>query len=135
MMRVLVIEDDAACRMFLKHVFARAGYAVEEAVDGADGLEKFQNNRFDLVVADVMMPRMNGFELIKRIRGLEGVGCKAPILVQTAHHSEFEEAVFKDLGADALIMKPYDIDRILARARELVGLCGPGTDDPAPAVA
>jgi DNA-binding response OmpR family regulator len=115
--RVLVVEDDASSMRVIVDSFAMKGYTVEVAVDGEDGLEKALNLRPDLIVLDVMLPRMNGFEICRVIRD---EGLDVPILMLTANRSEADVVRGLNLGADDYLTKPFRVHELLARANALL---------------
>lgn len=102
-MRILVVDDDRAVRESLRRSLSFNGYTVELAVDGLDALEKILANRPDAVVLDVMMPRLDGLEVCRRLRS---AGDDLPILVLTARDSVSERVAGLDAGADDYLPKP-----------------------------
>jgi two-component system chemotaxis sensor kinase CheA len=102
--RVLVAEDSITARTLLKNILQTAGYQVATAVDGADALTQARSGEFDLIVSDVNMPRMNGFELTTRIRGDKKVG-ELPVVLVTALESREDRERGIEAGANAYIVK------------------------------
>ena len=114
--RALAIDDDAPIRELLKDLLAEAGFEVTTAVDGAEGLKAFKGSRFDLVVTDLLVPKLDGIRLAEEIRTLDP---QAKILVITAiTHSLAKE--LKDAPIDGYFPKPLAIKPFLARVKELV---------------
>lgn len=116
-MRILVVDDDRAVRESLRRSLSFNGYTVELAVDGLDALEKILGNRPDAVVLDVMMPRLDGLEVCRRLRS---AGDDLPILVLTARDSVSERVAGLDAGADDYLPKPFALEELLARLRALL---------------
>jgi two-component system, chemotaxis family, sensor kinase CheA len=118
--RVLVAEDSITARMLLKSILEAAGYQVTTAVDGADAYAKAREGEFDLVVSDVDMPRMSGFELSSRIRGDESLA-HMPVVLVTALESREDRERGIDAGASAYIVKSsFDQSNLLEVIRRLI---------------
>lgn len=116
-MRILVVDDDRAVRESLRRSLTFNGYTVDLAVDGVDALEKTTSSRPDALVLDVMMPRMDGLEVCRRLRS---TGDDLPILVLTARDSVSERVAGLDAGADDYLPKPFALEELLARLRALL---------------
>lgn len=116
-MRILVVDDDRAVRESLRRSLTFNGYSVELAVDGIDALEKVSASRPDALVLDVMMPRLDGLEVCRRLRS---TGDDLPILVLTARDSVSERVAGLDAGADDYLPKPFALEELLARLRALL---------------
>jgi two-component system response regulator MprA len=116
-MRILVVDDDRAVRESLRRSLTFNGYSVDLAVDGVDALEKTQQQRPDALVLDVMMPRLDGLEVCRRLRS---TGDDLPILVLTARDSVSERVAGLDAGADDYLPKPFALEELLARLRALL---------------
>ncbi|NLU82595.1 response regulator transcription factor [Rhodococcus sp. HNM0569] len=125
-MRILVVDDDRAVRESLRRSLSFNGYTVELAVDGVDALEKIAADRPDAVVLDVMMPRMDGLEVCRRLRS---TGDDLPILVLTARDSVSERVAGLDAGADDYLPKPFALEELLARLRALLRRAAPDPDE------
>ncbi|WP_305094172.1 response regulator transcription factor [Prescottella sp. R16] len=125
-MRILVVDDDRAVRESLRRSLSFNGYTVELAVDGVDALEKIASARPDAVVLDVMMPRLDGLEVCRRLRS---TGDDLPILVLTARDSVSERVAGLDAGADDYLPKPFALEELLARLRALLRRAGPASGD------
>ncbi len=121
-MRILVVDDDRAVRESLRRSLTFNGYSVELAVDGVDALEKVSASRPDALVLDVMMPRLDGLEVCRRLRS---TGDDLPILVLTARDSVSERVAGLDAGADDYLPKPFALEELLARLRALLRRTAP----------
>ncbi len=109
---ILIIEDDPAMLRGLKDNFSFKGYITETAGDGESGLEKILNLEPDLVILDIMLPKMNGFEVCRRTRQ---AGISMPIIMLTARGQEEDIVRGLNLGADDYVTKPFSIKQLLAR--------------------
>lgn len=109
--KILVVDDDANICELLRLYLTKEGYQVTTAGDGEEGLEKFNQIKPDMVLLDVMMPRMDGWEVCRRIRARSQV----PVIMLTAKGEEEDELQGFSLGADEYIMKPFSLKILLAR--------------------
>lgn len=116
-MRILVVDDDRAVRDSLRRSLEFNGYQVELASDGAQALEAIIANRPDAMVLDVMMPRLDGLEVARRLRS---TGDDLPILVLTARDTVSDRVSGLDAGADDYLPKPFALEELLARLRALL---------------
>ncbi|PRX50063.1 two-component system response regulator MprA [Prauserella shujinwangii] len=116
-MRILVVDDDRAVRESLRRSLEFNGYQVELASDGAQALEMVVANRPDAMVLDVMMPRLDGLEVARRLRS---TGDDLPILVLTARDTVSDRVSGLDAGADDYLPKPFALEELLARLRALL---------------
>lgn len=115
-MRVLIVEDDQNLIDALAHILEEANYQVDTAMNGMDGLYFASNEEYDIIVLDVMLPKMNGFEVIKMLRKQ---GIATPTIMLTAA-SEIEDKITGlDSGADDYMVKPFVPEELLARLRAL----------------
>ncbi len=115
--RVLVVDDDPGVRYTLREILASEGLAVEEAVDGADALARFEANPAPLVLTDLRMPRMDGMELLRRLVART----PAPrVVLVTAHGSERQAVEAMTAGAFDYFRTPFDADELLAVVRRAV---------------
>ncbi|MBJ8344089.1 response regulator transcription factor [Antrihabitans sp. YC2-6] len=121
-MRILVVDDDRAVRESLRRSLTFNGYTVDLAVDGVDALDKTTLSRPDALVLDVMMPRLDGLEVCRRLRS---TGDDLPILVLTARDSVSERVAGLDAGADDYLPKPFALEELLARLRALLRRAAP----------
>src|SRR5579872_5254935 len=115
-MRVLVVEDEPDLLSSLAQALREEGYAVDTACDGDDGLFKAQNWEYDAIVLDVMLPKLDGWELLKRLRQSK----KTPVLMLTARDRSTDRVRGLDTGADDYVVKPFDLAELLARLRALI---------------
>jgi len=115
--RILIVDDDDEIRELLEFDVAQSGYFVDTAKDGKEGLQKVLNNSYDLVILDVMMPKMNGFDVCKNIRQAK---LAIPVLMLTAKGTIDDKTVGFDCGADDYLVKPFDIQEVLLRIRVLL---------------
>jgi DNA-binding response OmpR family regulator len=115
--RVLIIEDDPAMLRGLKDNFAKKGYRVATANDGEAGYEAALTQKPDLIVLDIMIPKLNGFELCRLLRA-EGV--ETPVIMLTAKGEESDIVLGLNLGADDYVTKPFSIRELLARSAALL---------------
>ncbi len=116
-LKILVAEDDANIRMGLVDTLESENYQVTEACDGARALELFSNNKFDLILLDVMMPGKSGYDVCQDIRMVDK---DIPIIMLTAKGEEFDKVLGLKLGADDYITKPFGIHELLARISALL---------------
>ncbi len=117
MFKIMVVEDDAELRNLFKKVLEKNGYEVIIAVDGKDALDKKETEYTDLIVTDVMMPNMNGFDFIKALR--ESF-CETPVLMITAKDSFDDMRKGFSVGADDYLKKPVDLNEMLLRISALL---------------
>ncbi|SFB48308.1 two-component system, OmpR family, response regulator MprA [Amycolatopsis marina] len=120
-MRILVVDDDRAVRESLRRSLEFNGYQVELASDGAQALDAIIANRPDAMVLDVMMPRLDGLEVARRLRS---TGDDLPILVLTARDTVSDRVSGLDAGADDYLPKPFALEELLARLRALLRRSG-----------
>jgi DNA-binding response OmpR family regulator len=118
--RILVIDDDADIRLLLRELLERAGYLVDEGEDGKSGLRQLFANVPALVILDVTMPDMDGYQTLERIRDLSEV----PVLMLTARSQELEKVRGLSAGADDYVAKPFGRQELLARVQALLRRTG-----------
>ncbi len=116
-MRILVIEDYAPLRRALDQGLREAGFAVDTAADGEDGLAQALTGLYDTVVLDLMLPRVSGSDILKTLRNKND---RTPVLILTARDSVPDRVHGLDLGADDYLVKPFAFPELLARIRALV---------------
>ena len=115
-MRILVVEDEPDLLRSLAQALREAGYAVDTAADGADGIYKAESWDYDALVLDVMLPKLDGWQLLARLRQTR----KTPVLMLTARDASRDRVRGLDAGADDYLVKPFDLDELLARLRALI---------------
>ncbi len=113
-MKILVIEDEAKTARFLKKGLGEAGFVVDVALDGQDGLELARSVEFDLIILDVMLPGMDGWQILTALRQ---AGRSTQILLLTARDAVHERVRGFELGADDYMIKPFAFSELLARVR------------------
>jgi len=112
--RILVIEDDPSISLGLRMNLEAEGYLVGVAEDGRAGLDRVSNEPWDAIILDVMLPKLNGFEVIKHMRSL---GHNIPVLMLSAKSAESDKVMGLDLGAEDYVTKPFGIAEVLARIK------------------
>lgn len=115
-MNVLIVEDDESVARFLNQAVTEAGYSAQVVSDGISAVETAMSQEFDLILLDVMLPRMDGFEVCRRLRG---ASIATPILLITARDAVDDKIKGLDSGADDYLVKPFQIGELLARMRAL----------------
>ncbi len=111
--KILIVEDEVSISDIIKFNLNKEGYQVETAYDGREGLEKALNCGCDLILLDVMLPYMDGFEVCKKVREVSSV----PILMLTAKEEEVDKVLGLELGADDYITKPFGMRELIARIK------------------
>jgi two-component system OmpR family response regulator len=115
-MRVLIVEDEEDLRHGLDQALREEGYAVDAACEGKEGLYKAENWDYDVIVLDVMLPEMDGWQILDRLRKKK----KTPVLMLTARDGVRDRVKGLDLGADDYLVKPFNLPELLARVRALI---------------
>ena len=115
-MRILIVEDEPDLLSSLAQALREEGYAVDTANDGEDGFYKAENYNYDAVVLDVMLPKMDGWEVLARLRKIK----KTPVLMLTARDQSRDRVRGLDTGADDYVVKPFDLSELFARLRALI---------------
>ena len=113
---ILLVDDEDAVQKLLTYPLERDGFRVVPAHDGEEALERFSEERVDLVVLDLMLPKLDGLEVCKRLRAQSSV----PIIMLTARDDEFDKVLGLELGADDYITKPFSIREFRSRVRALL---------------
>jgi DNA-binding response OmpR family regulator len=117
MARILIVEDEPSMRMGLKDNLEFEGYETETAEEGDSGLKKIIEKRYDLVLLDVMLPNISGFDICKTVRRK---GINTPIILLTAKGEEIDKVLGLELGADDYITKPFSLRELLARIKAVL---------------
>jgi DNA-binding response OmpR family regulator len=123
---ILLVDDEEAVRKVLTFPLERDGYNVVQAADGEEALARFGDQPVDLVVLDIMLPRLDGLEVCKQLRSRSSV----PIIMLTARDDEFDKVVGLELGADDYITKPFSIREFRSRVRALLRRARAPRQDP-----
>jgi heavy metal response regulator len=116
-MRVLVIEDESKVASFIKKGLQEESYAVDVASDGEEGLTYLNNNTYDAMVLDLMLPKKNGIEVMREVRAMK---LNVPVIMLTARDTLADKVMGLDAGADDYLTKPFAFQELLARLRSLM---------------
>jgi DNA-binding response OmpR family regulator len=117
MIQILIVEDEPNMRMGLKDNLEFEGYKVDIATDGEDGLNKIKSGSYNLILLDVMLPKISGFDVCKNVRK---DGIQTPIILLTAKGEEIDKVLGLELGADDYITKPFSLRELLARIKAIL---------------
>ena len=120
--RILLVDDERAILTLLSYPLRKDGYEVVQASDGGEALSRFAEGRFDLVVLDVMMPKLDGLEVCRRLRAQSSV----PIIMLTAKAEEIDKVLGLELGADDYITKPFSMREFRSRVKAALRRAGMG---------
>ena len=120
MTRILVVEDDPSIRLGLEDTLVAKGYEVEVVGRGNEGADKAISGRYDLVVLDVMLPDIDGFEVCRRIRNSKGPARRVPVIILSARGAELDRVRGLELGADDYVTKPFSLMELLARVASVL---------------
>jgi DNA-binding response OmpR family regulator len=120
--RILLVDDERAILTLLSYPLRKDGYEVVQASDGGEALSRFAESRFDLVVLDVMMPKLDGLEVCRRLRAQSSV----PIIMLTAKAEEIDKVLGLELGADDYITKPFSMREFRSRVKAALRRAGMG---------
>src|SRR5262252_10767882 len=115
--KVLIVEDDQAMAVALRDGFEYEGYSVQVARDGAAGLRLASEKDLDLIILDVMLPKMSGFDICKQLRA---AGASTPIIMLTARGQEIDKVVGLKIGADDYVTKPFSFMELMARVEAVL---------------
>ena len=112
-MKILVVDDEALIRDVVREYLQLDGFSVVEASDGDEALDKFQQEQFDLVIMDIMMPKKDGFQTLKEMKQIKDI----PVLMLSARGEEFDKLIGFDLGIDDYVTKPFSPKELVARVK------------------
>lgn len=115
-MRILVVDDDVSAAETVRRMLVAQGWVVDVVHDGRAGFEKATSEPFDVIVLDIMMPGLNGYEVVRELRS---AGVWTPVLMLTAKDGEYDQADAFDFGADDYLTKPFSVVILIARLRAL----------------
>jgi DNA-binding response OmpR family regulator len=116
MNRILIIEDEEGISRFLQLELEYEGYKTEKAYDGREGLRLALDEDFDLILLDVMLPELNGMEVLRRVKKVKDT----PVIMLTAKDSTTDKVMGLDIGANDYVTKPFEIEELLARIRAIL---------------
>jgi len=118
--KILCIEDSPATQKFISFTLKYKGYEVVTANDGVEGMEKVSNDTFDLIILDIMMPRMNGLEVLKEVKENPEFA-KTPVIMLTSEKGEADRQAAMDLGASNFLNKPFQPPELLGAVAKIIG--------------
>lgn len=116
-MKILIVEDEKNLNSVINRYLKKEGYSVDSAFDGEEAIDFLDVCEYDAIIADIMMPRMNGYELVKKMRKRN---IDTPILILTAKDSLEDRVKGLDIGADDFVVKPFEFEELIARIRALI---------------
>jgi chemosensory pili system protein ChpA (sensor histidine kinase/response regulator) len=117
---ILLIDDSLSVRKFVGRMLEDAGYSIDTAVDGEEGLRKASGSKYRLIITDIEMPKPNGYEVVQALRGNPQTR-HTPIIVMTTQPDDKHRQAVLDIGADAYIAKPVDQEALLREVEQRVG--------------
>ncbi|MCK6606222.1 MAG: response regulator transcription factor [Ignavibacteriaceae bacterium] len=126
MAKILVVDDESSMRLGLKDNLDFEGYEVDEAADGEIGLHKILADSYDLIILDVMMPKLSGFDVCRKMRQR---GIETPVILLTAKGEEIDKVLGLELGADDYITKPFSLRELIARIKAILRRSGKDSSD------
>ena len=117
MTKILIVDDEEKIREVIREYSQISGYETDEAADGLQAIEKVLNNDYDCIVLDIMMPKLDGFSVCKKIRETK----KTPIIMLSAREEEYDKLFGFELGVDDYVVKPFSCKELMARIKVLIG--------------
>jgi two-component system, chemotaxis family, chemotaxis protein CheY len=120
-LRILVVDDSSLVRLYYRNILEKAGFEVEQAINGIEALEKVQVQPFNLVVVDVNMPKMDGFSFLRALRRSVSSAATLPALIITTESSEYDLDDARTAGANFYLIKPVSEANLLRHASVLTG--------------
>jgi DNA-binding response OmpR family regulator len=129
--RILLVDDEQPIQTLLSFPLQRDGYDVVTVPDGREALARFAEQHFDLVVLDLMLPKMDGLEVCRRLRAQTGNGKTVPIIMLTARSEEIDKVLGLELGADDYITKPFSVREFRSRVKAVLRRAALARTDPA----
>lgn len=131
--KILVVEDESDIRELLRYNLTQEGFAVEEAADGSEAIDRIARRAPDLLVLDLMLPRMPGLELCRRLRSQSDTA-RLPIIILTAKGAEVDRVLGLEMGADYYIVKPFSPREVVARVKALLRRANAVAEQTLPAI-
>ena len=116
-MRILIVEDERMINDIIARTLKKENYSVDSCFDGEEALDYIFSTEYDVLILDIMLPKLDGFEVLKRIRNK---GIQTPVLFLTARESVQDRVKGLDYGADDYLIKPFDFEELLARIRVIL---------------
>lgn len=116
MAKILIVDDELKIREVVREYALMNGYNVEEASDGMEALEKIENNDYDVIILDIMMPRLDGFSACKQIKKIKPI----PIIMLSARQEEYDKLFGFELGVDDYVVKPFSPKELMARIKVIL---------------
>ncbi len=120
MAKILVVDDEAKIRMIIKEYAEFEGYEVEQAADGMEAVDKAKNDSFDIIIMDVMMPRLDGYSAVKEINKDK----KTPVIMLSARGEEYDKLFGFEIGVDDYVVKPFSPKELMARIKAVLSRAG-----------
>lgn len=121
--RILVIDDANLVRLYYRELLERSGFLVDEALNGVEALEKLATGRFDLLIVDINMPKMDGFSFLRALRSLPAPSGTTPALMTSTESRERDRDAARRAGANFYLTKPVADDVLLAHVAAMSGVC------------
>ncbi len=115
-MKILVVDDEAKIREVIKEYAEFEGYEIDEANDGMEAISKCRENNYDIIVMDIMMPKLDGFSAIKEIKKIKNV----PVIMLSARSEEYDKLHGFDIGIDDYVVKPFSPKELMARINAII---------------
>ena len=119
-MKILIVDDEVNIVNVLKEYAIHSGYEVDEAFDGTEAVSKVENNNYDCILMDIMMPNMNGYDAVRAIRAIKNI----PVIMISAKGEEYDKLAGFDLGIDDYIVKPFSPKEVMARIKAVINRNG-----------
>ncbi|MDR0944344.1 MAG: response regulator transcription factor [Ruminococcus sp.] len=126
MAKILIVDDEAKIRDVIKEYAEFEGYETDEASDGMEAVEKCRKSDFDIIVMDVMMPKLDGFSAAKEIRKIKNI----PVIMLSARSEEYDKLFGFEIGADDYVSKPFSPKELLARIKAVLNRTAPKEEQP-----
>jgi DNA-binding response OmpR family regulator len=130
MHKILIVDDEPGIRALVREYAEFMGHSVTEAEDGMEAVTLCKENDFDIVIMDIMMPKMDGFSACKEIRKHK----KNPVLMLSARGEEYDKLFGFEVGADDYVVKPFSPKELMARVNAIIARCAPQAEETAPAL-